>query len=788
MKTLLAFFLLLSIPLAHAIQNTGNLDATVTLLEQELETLQDNQKASIQKFNDSKQKFWNDLALLEARSEDLAIAVYSQNTQNIFAMAYACKQIRDLYNQFINHHYPFAEWQSTFTTDSKRFAKLRNALQNAPTKLLSAEALIARDKSIESCKAIEDSLAECTHSLEKDNQHFQAISSKLTDLENFTNESYGELRTKIFLTGGLPYPTMLAHFSESYHNCMEGIYVLFYFYQSNAYQSFLGQIIYLLQFSLAALVGSFMLTFITMRWLLPRASLSKETAAKSKYYLTVLGLFLFSLILLSCRIFIFEREFIIHVSMLLIEFTWMICAILISLTVRLSAEKIARGLSLYAPIVVIGFFLILFRILVVANDVVHLILPTIFTLAVIIMPFVLIRRSAKDTRTDLFYAWLSFALIVGCTILSWAGYRFMGLQIMMLWLVLLTAIQTLIAFNHWIRINDSRYQKAHGLEKASWFFSMMHKLIIPLLTILLFAGSFVWSAHIFDMADFFLDSLKYNFVNIENVAKISADKIIWLICLAMAINYLIYIVKEILRSIYGASSDSGVMSIFMTIGTMVFWAGYIFTSMIILNINYSGVMVVMGGLSMGIGFAMKETIDNLICGLSLVLGRVRMGDVVECDGIRGKISSIGYRSTTLETVDGSIIAFLNNQLFTKNFKNFTKNHSYELAKVLIGVAYGTNIEHARQLILTATRKLDMLQKDKQTVVNLDQFGASSIDLTIAVWVPVRSKGSTLSAVREAIYQIFEEHNINIPFPQQDVYVRNMPMLNDERKTEPQQES
>ncbi|MEG1938871.1 MAG: mechanosensitive ion channel, partial [Akkermansia sp.] len=153
------------------------------------------------------------------------------------------------------------------------------------------------------------------------------------------------------------------------------------------------------------------------------------------------------------------------------------------------------------------------------------------------------------------------------------------------------------------------------------------------------------------------------------------------------------------------------------------------------------------------------------------------GDVVECDDIRGKVSSIGYRTTFIETLDGSIIAFQNNQLFNKNFRNLTKNHLYEYIKVEIGISYGTDIDLARELILTALKEVVNLARAKDTTVVLDSFGDNAVNLGVWVWVPVRNKPASLSKVREKIYQTFNEHGITIPFPQQDIYIKSMPANN-----------
>lgn len=82
--------------------------------------------------------------------------------------------------------------------------------------------------------------------------------------------------------------------------------------------------------------------------------------------------------------------------------------------------------------------------------------------------------------------------------------------------------------------------------------------------------------------------------------------------------------------------------------------------------------------------------------MQLMSGRLRVGDYIECDGIRGKVDNITYQSTQIEAVDGSIMAFPNSSLFAKNFKNLTRNNSYEFLGLPVGVAYGTDVDHARK--------------------------------------------------------------------------------------------
>ena len=112
--------------------------------------------------------------------------------------------------------------------------------------------------------------------------------------------------------------------------------------------------------------------------------------------------------------------------------------------------------------------------------------------------------------------------------------------------------------------------------------------------------------------------------------------------------------------------------------------------------------------------------------------------------------------------------------FNQNFKNLTRNHQYEFDTVEIGVTYGTDVAHARRLILQALRHLPGLSPQHTSYVTLKEFADSCVTLNICVWVPVKGKPIVMSRVREAIYKTFNDNGIEIPFPQQDLYIKPLP--------------
>ena len=204
---------------------------------------------------------------------------------------------------------------------------------------------------------------------------------------------------------------------------------------------------------------------------------------------------------------------------------------------------------------------------------------------------------------------------------------------------------------------------------------------------------------------------------------------------------------------------------------VVIWGVWMLITLGILNVSTTWIAIIGAGFSTGIGFASKDILENIYYGISLMTGRIKIGDLIVCDGIRGTVSSISYTSTTIDTVDGSVISFQNSQLFTKNYKNMTRNHGYELHVLDVGVAYGTNVKKAKQLIIDAVQELDCINRAKGVNVVLKELGDSALILKVIVWVNVFTQFSDDGKILAAIYDTFNENGIEIPFPQTDVHIK-----------------
>ena len=217
----------------------------------------------------------------------------------------------------------------------------------------------------------------------------------------------------------------------------------------------------------------------------------------------------------------------------------------------------------------------------------------------------------------------------------------------------------------------TQYERVHFKRgevdiRKTWFYDFIRKALVPILMASSLFLSFYMATEVFSLTELCRVLFLSNFIDIANVAKVSLLKLLIVFSLFFVVKYAVYVFRAFFLLYYGGKQNAvmGEKALMMKAGAFVLWFVFIMVSMLVLNINSSGILVAMGGLSTGIGFAMKDTIENLFYGVSLMTGRLHIGDVIECDGVRGRVVDISYQSTMIEAVDGSVIAILNNQLFT----------------------------------------------------------------------------------------------------------------------------
>ncbi len=178
-------------------------------------------------------------------------------------------------------------------------------------------------------------------------------------------------------------------------------------------------------------------------------------------------------------------------------------------------------------------------------------------------------------------------------------------------------------------------------------------------------------------------------------------------------------------------------------------------------------------LLVGFGLGVQQQFNDLVSGLVLLFeGTVSIGDIVELEGLVGKITEINIRTSEVVTRDGIIIIVPNSKLVSDKVINWSHNRQSTRFKVSVGVAYGTDVKNATALIEQAAANHPEVAKKPKPFARFVDFGSSSLDLEIRFW----SKNmwqieSIKSDIRFEIYDLFHKNGIEIPFPQTDIHIK-----------------
>ncbi len=193
-----------------------------------------------------------------------------------------------------------------------------------------------------------------------------------------------------------------------------------------------------------------------------------------------------------------------------------------------------------------------------------------------------------------------------------------------------------------------------------------------------------------------------------------------------------------------------------------------------LGLDLSNLAIIAGALSVGIGFGLQAIVNNFVSGLILLIERpVKVGDWVIIGNHEGTVKRISVRATEIETFDRQAVIIPNSELISQAVGNWT--HKNRLCRVIIevGVAYGSDTEKVREVLLACAADYPHALKQPAPYVVFRNFGASSLDFQLRCYLTdVDYFLSSSSDLRFAIDKAFREQGIEIPFPQRDLHIRS----------------
>ncbi|MGH7128490.1 MAG: mechanosensitive ion channel domain-containing protein, partial [Planctomycetaceae bacterium] len=193
------------------------------------------------------------------------------------------------------------------------------------------------------------------------------------------------------------------------------------------------------------------------------------------------------------------------------------------------------------------------------------------------------------------------------------------------------------------------------------------------------------------------------------------------------------------------------------------------------RISWSNVQWLAAALTFGLGFGLQEIFANFVSGLIILFERpVRVGDVVTIEGVSGVVTRIRIRATTITDWDRKEFIVPNKEFITGRLLNWTLSDQMNRIVINVGVAYGSDVEKARELLLQAAREQPAILADPAPMATFEGFGDSALNLVLRAYLPTMdSRLQVIHELHSRIHVLFREAGIEIPFPQHDLHVRSL---------------
>ena len=766
---------------SNAVLKEANLDTTLYMLRTELTNYHIDLEKQNQAAKAQQLAVIQELISIVKQADQNSIMLYSQRNGYIFDMTYACHEATEQFKKFKSKAVPFRQMIKKNNVEVARFDSLINYLYGMNTMFLSEEAQVNRNVDLTLAVNIRRQLVEKQKQLQAYVQAYDRTDRKLQALNDYANRRYEDIQNSIFNNGGDNYLRILRNISMNYKEAKTSV--------TEKYKPVPGmmsqwdvRIIFIL-FSIIIFWGliSIFLNLFTIRIVITQLmkhgmfeNRKESFMAKRPCLIMAMTVVTFAVILGIVRMVV-TQNFVIMASQLLVEYSWLVGVILVSILLRVDNDKIKNTFRIYSPLMLVGFIVIVFRIILIPNDLVNLIFPPVLLLCALWQWNVISRKHNQVLRTDKTYAFISLAVFGVSTIFAWTGFTLLAVQLIIWWTMQLTCVLTITCCEGWLSVYAKRKKLADKAITDKWLYRFIYKVLLPISGVLSFIISIYWAADVFNMSDTTWEIFNKDYIKTSNFTA-SLFSISEVACLYFLFNYINITSVDFMRHHFEKADPTSAASkivMFKNVMQVIIWGIWLMIALNVFQVGKSWLLAIFAGLSTGLGFASKDILENIYYGVSLMMGRVKVGDYIICDGTRGKVSSISYTSTMLEATDGSVIAFQNSQLFSKNYKNMTKNHGYELDILEVGIAYGSNVKEVKQILIDALMKLDCIYQEKGVKVLLKSFDDSCITLRIVVWVNVLTQAIDDATIMECIYDTLNDHNIEIPFPQREITIKQV---------------
>lgn len=296
-------------------------------------------------------------------------------------------------------------------------------------------------------------------------------------------------------------------------------------------------------------------------------------------------------------------------------------------------------------------------------------------------------------------------------------------------------------------------------------------------------GDVITESSLWEKVVEFLNYKIYNFTEViggeEKVTGVLKVKyVLLLIAILILTTYVLRWVRKLMTRRLPESDQVK----FNTVFSFARWFIYIIVFLVAIDsigIDVTAVFAASAALLIGIGLALQTLFQDIISGVFILVDQsVHVGDIIELEGKVGRVEEIKLRTTRAVTVDNKVLVIPNHLYLTNSLYNWTQNGTATRESVEVGVAYGSDVQLVKKLLIEAAKSNPEVLEYPEVGVQFTNFGDSSLDFKVVFTI-----GDSFNAripkseIRFEIDRLFREHNVMIPFPQRDIHVIQNPNQN-----------
>jgi len=268
----------------------------------------------------------------------------------------------------------------------------------------------------------------------------------------------------------------------------------------------------------------------------------------------------------------------------------------------------------------------------------------------------------------------------------------------------------------------------------------------------------------------FFDFFNYQ-IRLGSSVSFSLKSILIILAVFVLTKYFLRLIKKLVFRTLNKQAQYTFKSIFSFFNYFIYLIVILITFENI-GVNVNGIFAASAALLVGVGLALQTFIQDIISGVFIIADQtVHVGDIIQLDGQVGKIENITLRTTRAVTIDNKVLIIPNHKFLTSVLYNWTENGTLTRENIHIGVAYGSDLNLVKQLLIDLSLEFNEVVREPKPDVLFNDFGDSALDLKLTFTINNSfSSNMVKSAIRYRIYEVFNENNIEIPFPQRTVWM------------------